>query len=314
MTMLSDWPKARVSSRTGTTTVVDIEAVPELLPEVWTATPLRVCSLLELTGVKNRRPAMEIVSESTRKIDSLSHARNSAGLSPHALYSTSPGLLKRSAEIAREKGWLLSAHVAESEEERDMFERGRGPLFDWLKTQRDMSDIGASPVELLEKQGMLSREFAAVHANYISKGDAALLSKHNCSVVHCPQSHSYFGHKPFPRKILTDAGVNIALGTDSLASVRPPSWRPAELNMFSEMQRVAKTDPGLAPEQILEMATINGARLLNKAGQIGELAEGSYADLVVLPFNGAANPYESVVQNSKAVTASMIDGAWVIGR
>src|SRR5665213_2842373 len=50
---------ARMLARTGTTTVADVEAVPELLPEVWSATPLRVFSFLELTGVKSRRPPPE---------------------------------------------------------------------------------------------------------------------------------------------------------------------------------------------------------------------------------------------------------------
>ncbi len=302
---------AKMLVRTGTTTVADIEAVPELLPDVWSATPLRVCSLLELTGIKSRRSAMEIVSEATRQIDSLDHARNFAGLSPHALYSTSPELLKRSAEIAEEKKWLVSTHVAESREEMEMFEHGRGPLFSWLKTQRDMSDIGASPVELLEKAGMLSRAFAAVHANYVSKRDAALLAKRRSSVVHCPRSHEYFGHGNFPRKLLTDAGVNIALGTDSLASIRKQPRRPIELNMFSEMQQFAKNDPGVSASKILEMATINGAQTLNLPGQVGEFVTGSHADLVAIPFDGAADPYESVVHYSKAISASMIDGVWV---
>src|SRR5690606_19255911 len=54
---------AQMLLRTGTTTLADIEAVPELLPDVWNATPLRVVSLLELTNVKSRRPASEIICE-----------------------------------------------------------------------------------------------------------------------------------------------------------------------------------------------------------------------------------------------------------
>jgi len=303
---------AKMLLRNGTTTVADIEAVPELLPEVWSATPLRVCSLLEMTGVQRRRSAFEIVSEAIGKIDGLAHAKNSAGLSPHALYSTSPALLKHSAEIARERNWLLSTHVSESEEEMEMFERRRGPLFDWLKTQRDMTDLGGSAVDLLDRQGVLAREFVAVHANYISKSDSRLLARRKCSVVHCPRSHAYFGHRPFPRKLLAHAGVNVALGTDSAVSLRKPPRRPVELNMFSEMQQLAKNEPGLPAETILKMATINGARALNLAGKVGELAAGSFADLVAIPFDGAGDPFEAVVQNTKVVSVSMIDGAWAI--
>ena len=301
---------AKMLARTGTTTVADIEAVPELLPEVWSATPLRVVSLLELTNVKSRLSATKMVHETTQKIESLHDAKCSAGLSPHALYSTSPELLKRSAEIAREKKWLISTHVAESAEEAEMFEHRRGALFDWLKTQRDMSDLGVSPVELLHRQEMLGENFLAVHANYISNRDAALLGKNGCSVVHCPRSHDYFGHKKFPQKILSAARVNISLGTDSLVSTTSKSKKKLELNLFSEMQSFAKTNPDVSPETILRMATVNGARALNMAGRIGELSAGSFADLIALPFSKSANPYESVVQNAAGILALMIDGTW----
>ncbi len=228
---------AKMLARTGTTTVADIEAVPELLPEVWTATPLRVCSLLELTSVKSRRFYKEIVSEAVAIIDSVRHEKCFAGLSPHALYSTSPELLQCSAAIAREKNWLLSTHVAESDEESEMFENRRGPLFNWLKTQRDISDCGISPVQQLERLGVLSEKFLAVHANYISESDAALLGQRKCSVVHCPRSHEYFRHKKFPYELLHRAGVNICLGTDSLASVRSA--------------RVPRAGSGVAPQPSL---------------------------------------------------------------
>lgn len=329
---------AKMLLRTGTTTVADIEAVPELLPDVWSATPLRVKSLLELTGVKSRCSAAEIVSEAAHRIDSLAYARNTAGLSPHALYSTSPELLKRSAEMAREKDWLLSTHVAESEDEFEMFANRRGPLFDWLKTQRDNSDCGGiSPVEQLARQGMLSDNFLAVHANYISKSDAVLLGKHHCSVVHCPSSHEYFGHKKFPHKMLSHAGVNICLGTDSLASVRsarggtgvPPvranenatankthgrdARATLELNLFSEMQSFAKANPDVPAEKILQMATINGARALRMQKQIGELTPNGFADLIALPFSGKIfEAHEAVLQQKGKVSASIIDGNWIV--
>ncbi len=76
---------AKMLLRSGTTTVVDIETVPELLPEVWSATPLRVFSLLELTNVKSRLSAAKIVHEATTKINSLKDKKCRAGLSPHAL-------------------------------------------------------------------------------------------------------------------------------------------------------------------------------------------------------------------------------------
>src|SRR5580658_2478240 len=131
---------AKMLDRAGATTVADIEAVPELLPEVWSSTPLRVFSFLEMTGVKSRRSPEEILRETDAKIKSLASARGSAGLSPHALYSTTPDLLRQAGALARRRGWRVTMHVAESREEYEMYTGHSGPLFDWLKTQRDMSD------------------------------------------------------------------------------------------------------------------------------------------------------------------------------
>src|SRR5882757_5227778 len=112
--------------KTGTTTVADIEAMPDLLPEAWDATPLRVCSFLEMTGIRARRDPKEILRETFEKIDSLSHARCSASLSPHAPYSTLPELLRLTARTARERRWRICTHIAESEEEFEMFLHGKG--------------------------------------------------------------------------------------------------------------------------------------------------------------------------------------------
>jgi len=73
---------AKMLVQTGTTTVADIEAVPELLPEVWEATPLRVYSFLELTGIKSRRDPHAIVQQATDNIEALQFGRCRCGLRP----------------------------------------------------------------------------------------------------------------------------------------------------------------------------------------------------------------------------------------
>src|SRR5439155_12184725 len=225
---------AKMLVRTGTTTVADIEAVPELLPEVWQTTPLRVFSFLEMTGITSRRQPRAILRETVARVAALGASRCRAALSPHAPYSTVPELLRLSAATARRRRWRLATHVAESAQEFDMFARGRGEMFDWLRrSQRDMSDCGlGSPVEHLARCGALSRNLLAVHVNYLGAQDAALLAKAKVSVVHCPRSHAYFGHDPFPRRRLAKAGVNLCLGTDSLATVYKIRRQTVELNLF----------------------------------------------------------------------------------
>ncbi len=301
--------------KTGTTTVGDIEAMPDLLPEVWDATPLRLFSFLEMTGIKARRAPREILREAVETIDSLHHPRNRAWLSPHAPYSTLPELLQRTARIARKRKWRVSIHVAESAQEFEMFQHARGEMHDWLKrNERDNSDCGrGSPVAHLARQKLLGENVLAIHVNCLARGDATLLAKTKTHVVHCPRSHDYFKHPPFERARLANAGVNVCLGTDSLATVRKNGKQNPELNMFAEMRALADGDKSVSPPEILELATVNGARALGRAGSAGELSPGAYADLIAVPFTGKiARAHETVLEHSGNVTTSMIQGRWVI--
>jgi aminodeoxyfutalosine deaminase len=306
---------AKMLLQTGTTTVADIEAVPELLPEVWEATPLRVISFLEMTGVRSQREPKEILGEVLEKINLLSHPRCRAALSPHAPYSTSSKLLQLCAQTTRKKNLLVATHVAESEQEFEMFARARGEMFQWLKRNgRDNSDCGfGSPVEHLERAGLLGENFLAVHANYPGKNDFDLLAKRNASVVHCPRSHDYFRHKKFPVEKFLRAGVNVCLGTDSLATVTKSGRQKFELNLFEEMRTFVRANPKLPPEAILKMATTNGARALGLAGKIGELSKSAFADLIAIPFAGKiSEAAEATVNFSGHVSVSMIGGEWAI--
>jgi len=304
---------ARMLARTGTTTVGDIEAVPELLPDVSSSTPLRIFSFLELTGVRSKRPAVEILREASSKIESLSSKGSLAGLSPHALYSTTPALLNQTARLARRKRWRVTMHVAESIEEQEMYVQRRGSLFDWLRSQRDMSDCdGGTPVQQVRGCGLLGENFLAVHANCLDGDDIAALAESGSSVVHCPRSHAYFQHPPFLYERLAAAGVNVCLGTDSMASVLQVRREKVELNMFAEMRAFAERHPEIEAEEIVRMATHNSARALGLQDQVGGLFEGGAADLIAIPFAGKIeDASEAVIHHTGDVTASMIAGRWI---
>lgn len=306
---------AQMLLRTGTTTVADFEAVPELLPDVWNATPLRVISLLELTGVKSRRSPQLILQDALDRVAQLPNGRSFTGLAPHAPYSTAPELIQLTAAAARERRLPFSIHVSESDLEFEMFSRARGEMFDWLRRNgRDQSDCGiGSPVQHLERNGALGENLLAVHLNYLAHDDAALLAAREVSVAHCPRSHFYFQHAPFPFAELSAAGVNVCLGTDSLATVYKRRKETVELNLFDEMKRFAEVHPEVAPEKILQMATINGARALGLAGEIGELAADASADLIAIPFSGnLSSANEAIVQHRGPVAASLIAGDWAV--
>lgn len=305
---------AKMLLRRGVTSVADIEAVPELLPEVWTSTPLRVFSFLEMTGVKTRRAPTDILRETNETIGRLADDLCSAGLSPHAPYSTTSELLRLSAESARLQKRRVTIHVSESIEEFEMFMNRRGPLFGWLKSQRSMSDCGGvSPIQHLARSGALMKNLIAVHVNYLAEGDATLLARRKVSVAHCPRSHLYFQHAPFPCASLNSAGVNVCLGTDSLVSVRSIRRQKPDLNMFAEMRAVAESMANLTAEDVVKMATLNGASALGLSGRLGQISPGALADLIVLPISaGRESTYEQVIQFDEEVAGSMIDGDWAI--
>lgn len=308
---------ARQLVQGGCTTVVDVEAVPELLPESWESTPLRVISAFEVTGVRSPRPPSEMLEDLLARGRSLVHPRNRCGLSPHAPYSTRPELMRLAGELARRHGLVLTTHVAESVEEYDMFRHGRGSLHQWIGPQRGTDDCGRlSPVARLAELGVLGPGTLAVHANYLDPDDPGLLASAGATVVHCPRSHEYFGHAPFPMETLRKAGVPVALGTDSMITVRRRGTRPLVLDLFEEMRLFRAVHPGESAHETLTRVTRIPARALGRAGDLGELAAGATADLVAVPVDGVVASVEEVEEvvlaHTGAVAACMIAGEWAL--
>lgn len=311
------WLKgARMLVRTGTTTVGDIEAVPELPGDAWPCTPLRIHSFFEMTGVRSRKEPGLILRETLDVTTTLQTGeRHGVGLSPHALYSTPPQLLRLSAERARSTGCRVVTHLAESAEEYQMFTEAAGPMYDWLRRNgRDMSDCGGrSPVQRISELGVLGPHLVAVHANYLRDTDARRLGDAGVSVVHCPRSHAFFEHIAFPYDDLAAAGVNVCLGTDSLATTRRAGRDPLQLDMFAEMGLFASRHPSVSADRIVAMATAHGARALGLGAGVGELRPGLAADLIAVPFRGVPHgAAEAVVHHAGALRASMIAGQWAL--
>jgi aminodeoxyfutalosine deaminase len=299
---------ARQLLDSGVTTVGDIEAVPELLPDAWDATRLHVVTFLEMTGVRSGHQPVQIFTNALAWGARL-HSRKKVHYhySPHALYSTPPALIHHVAKHLQVENFIASIHLAESQPEWDMYQNSAGPLYDWLKGQRPMDDTGGrSPIQQAHRLGALSRNLLAIHCNYLAEGDAELLAANNVTVVHCPRSHQYFQHAPFPYDELARASVKIALGTDSLASALPENGRTPTLNFWKDLQLFARNHPSVSPETILRMATQNGARALWT--ECGELTPGFQADLIAIPYSGPYAETAGALLETPAVIARYISG------
>jgi cytosine/adenosine deaminase-related metal-dependent hydrolase len=219
-------------------------------------------------------------------------------LSPHAPYTASAALYRRAAAEARRRGWLLTTHVAESREEDEMLRHGTGPMAEFFG--RAAEGVGA--VEWLSRWDVLGTNCLAVHANHVTASEVELLAKSGTHVVHCPKSHRFFGREPVMWERWMKCGVNVCLGTDSLAS-------NDSLDMFGEMRAVS----GLSPRQVLALATVNAAKALNRDGKLGRIAPGAWADLIAVPVaSGTADAHEAVVFAEKPVNFVMIGGKVVV--
>jgi cytosine/adenosine deaminase-related metal-dependent hydrolase len=292
----------------GVTTVANIEALPELLP-LLPVPPLRTWWFLELIDVRQRINGDETLLGALSFFENHPEWLGGFGLSPHAPYTASIDLYRLARQAGDTHGMLSTTHIAESVEEHEMFNHASGPLYDFLAEMgRDNSDCGqGSAVSHLIEHGVIGENCIIAHLNYLQDYDYELVAQSGASVVHCPKCHSYFGHAAFPLKALRAHGINVCLGTDSLASNN-------SLDMRGEMRQVQDVH-GLTDRDVLEMATLHGARALGQAGVLGELSPGSTADLVAFPYPkthahgpGTADPYGLVVRSHARPNLLAVNG------
>jgi cytosine/adenosine deaminase-related metal-dependent hydrolase len=199
----------------------------------------------------------------------------------------------------------VTTHVAESREEWEMFRDKRGELHEFMqKLGRWMFDNQEqrTPLAHVAAHARLGPRWLLVHMNELDDSDFTLLAAmpQKPSIVHCPGSHRYFRHTRFPLTKLRSIGVNVCLGTDSLAST-------LTLSMFDEMRILARQEPQLDPSEILKMATLNGAIALGI--EAGKIAPGALADLIALPHaDNAREVHAAVIENREPVAWMMLDG------
>ena len=290
----------------GTTTVANIESFPELLTEL-PPSPLRTWWFLEMIDVRHRLMDEDVVAGTLAFFEKRPQMPGGFGLSPHAPYTASGALYELVSKAAAKLDMPVMTHVAESREEWEMFRHARGDLYDFMhRLGRWMGDCHQehTPLRhLIHYTGFGSRWLLA-HMNELDEPDLVLLASvprgERPSIVHCPGSHRYFRHAPFPLAKLMEIGMNICLGTDSLASTD-------SLSLFDEMRLLASREPWLHPADILAMATIRGARALNL--NAGKIAPGALADLIAVPHAGSLrNVHAGVLENREPVAWMMING------
>jgi cytosine/adenosine deaminase-related metal-dependent hydrolase len=238
------------------------------------------------------------------------------GISPHAPYTVSPLLLRPLITLAHRQDMPVAMHLAESREELQFLQDSAGPFKDLLE-ERSMWDDeaiprGSTPHDYLLMLADAPRALV-IHGNYLEDDELDFLATHRdrMSLIYCPRTHAYFKHAHYPLAAALAHGVRVALGTDSRAS-------NPDLDLFAELQYVARTHPNVNPHDILSMGALAGAEALGREGDVGSITPGKLANLVAFPLVGG--PYGSpdemlaaLLSNEHAPTSVWFHGRRTIG-
>ena len=228
------------------------------------------------------------------------------GVSPHAPYTVSPDLYRRAVRWARGRGLRLAGHVAESRAEWEFVVEGVGPFAElWRRRGLPIPPRAASPVAQLHRLGVLGPDFWAIHAVQLTARDVTVLRETGTHVVACPRSNARHGHGVAPLGDLLRAGVPVALGTDSVASVET-------MDILAEARAAAEL-AGLSPVEALDLVAWGGGALMGD--WIGHLNPGFWGDVVVCAIGSetsAAGLADRILEGGeRGVLATFVAGRCV---
>jgi len=295
-----------LSVSSGVTMIGDISRSPVWTREALATSPLRGVSFGEVSAIGQRRNLLdERLAAAVSSDQNLE--RMHIGISPHAPYSVEPDAMRACAEQAQRLKAPLSIHLAETPDERFFTRFREGRFVSYLKNLGIWDDIipvgGCDPVILALQTGVLTDRTTIAHANYVTDDDITAIAGSGASVAYCPRTHEAFGHPPHRFREMHAAGINVCLGTDSLAS--NPS-----LSILDELRFMHAAHDDLDVHRLVQMGTIHGAMALGLAEQAGSIAIGKAADLVVLPLDtmGSTPPWWQILESDVAPTAVYING------
>ena len=231
------------------------------------------------------------VEAACRTIEALGPTdRVRAGLAAHAPYSVAPLVFRAIRKaLDRDPAAPCSVHLAESVEEIEFIRSGQGPWRHLLEQLGawDPSWVapGVSPVRFLDDAGFLNARMLAVHLVQATADDLTRLAARQATLVTCPRSNGHTGAGVPPIAAFYEAGVRVAVGTDSLASA-------PDLNVFAELATMRALAPSVPASRLMSSATIEGARALGFDADYGTIDPRKIARLAVVDLPGAVDDVE----------------------
>jgi 5-methylthioadenosine/S-adenosylhomocysteine deaminase len=224
----------------------------------------------------------------------------STAFAPHAPYTVSDAPLQKIAGYAEQLNCPVHIHVHETA----------------FEVAQAVEQTGKRPLQRLQELGLVNASLIAVHTTQLTDAEILLLADANATIVHCPESNLKLASGFCPVAKCLDAGVNVALGTDGAASNN-------DLDMFGEMRTAALLAKAVANDAsavsamtALRMATINGAKALGLADEIGSLRIGKAADVIAIDLSTLETQplYNPVSQIVYAASRQQVTDVWVAGQ
>lgn len=251
--------------------------------------------------VPDARDADEALRKGVALFDDLKHhPRITIAFGPHAPYSVADDKLESIRVLVAEMDAGIHMHVHETAHE----------------VQEALRKHGERPLARLARLQLLGPRFQAVHMTQVDDDDLALLTEHNCSVIHCPESNLKLASGFCPVERLWEAGINVAVGTDGAASNNDLDLLGETRTAALLAKAVAGSATALDAHRALRMATLNGARALGIDEHTGSLEIGKFADLVALDLSGLAQQpvYDPVSQLIYSTSRDTVRHVWVGGK
>jgi len=240
-------------------------------------------SFVEVFGLGSRQAtgieALRRIARAADRLDDDGSVR--LGVQPHAPYSCGPEVYAFAASL----GLPLATHIAETPEEIEFLRDGAGPIADFLQRLgiigKGVPPQGSHPVDALADT-LRGSGALTVHLNDVGPSHFDAIRQWGGAVVYCPRASAYFGlpadeHGHRYREML-DAGIRVALGTDSILCLDTPD----RLTPLDDMRLLWRRDR-TSPRTLLSMATTVAAEALGFARELATLATGPAGGVLALP-------------------------------
>jgi len=290
--------------RAGVTTFADMYYFEDAIAEETKAAGMRGVlgeTFIDFPAPDNKSEA-EMLAYTERFLkrwqgDALIHAAPA----PHSIYTCSKKTLQDAAALARKYHARILIHVAEMKKE-------------WEDSEKTN---GMSPVQYLDKIGVLGPDIVAAHCIFVDEADRKLLAQRGVGCVHNPSSNMMIASGVSPVPEMRAAGVAVGLGTDGPAGSNNDLDLMEEIDLAAKLAKISKMDPlALNAKSVVEMATIDGARALHMEKEIGSLETGKKADLVLISLNepNAVPMYEIYAQIAYSLKGSDVETVIIGGK